>query len=303
MQTQTESITRRGFLAGSLTAAAVGRSLAAEPASRPASRPADRWQVGCYTRPWAAHEYPVALEAIAKAGYRYAGLMTTKGPGNLVISFRTTPEQARKVLADVRTAGLKVVSIYGGDIPMESKEKAAEGLKRLIDNCAAFGPTNLLMGGVGDEKQKPLYYGAIAECCDYAVERKVGLSVKPHGGLNATGPQCRKLIEQVGHRNFRLWYDPGNIFYYSDAKLDPVNDAADVDGLVVGMSVKDYIHPRNVDVTPGDGKVDFAKVMARLRKGGFDGGPLVIETLAPGDVTATIAQARKAREFVERLVG
>ena len=69
------------------------------------------------------------------------------------------------------------------------------------------------------------------------------------------------------------------------------------------MSVKDYIHPRNVDVTPGDGKVDFAKVMARLRKGGFDGGPLVIETLAPGDVTATIAQARKAREFVERLVG
>lgn len=296
------SITRRGFLAGSVAAAVAGRAVAAEVASRPASRPVDRWQIGCYTRPWAAYEYPVALESIAKAGFRYAGLMTTKGSGGLVVSARTTAEEARKVFADTRTAGLKIVSIYGGDIPLESKEKAVGGLKHLIDNCAVFGPTNLLMGGVGDEKRKALYYAAIAACCDYAAERKVGMSVKPHGGLNATGPQCRKLIEQVGHRNFRLWYDPGNIFYYSDAKLDPVNDAADVDGLVVGMSVKDYIHPKNVDVTPGDGKVDFAKVMARLRKGGFDGGPLVIETLAPGDVTATIAQARRAREFVERLV-
>ena len=57
------------------------------------------------------------------------------------------------------------------------------------------------------------------------------MSVKPHGGQNATGPQCRKLIEQVGHKNFRLWYDPGNIFYYSDGNLDPVDDSATVDGL------------------------------------------------------------------------
>ena len=51
------------------------------------------------------------------------------------------------------------------------------------------------------------------------------ITVKPHGGLNATGPQCRKLIEQVGHRNFTLMYDPGNIFYYSDGELNPVEDA------------------------------------------------------------------------------
>ena len=117
-----------------------------------------------------------------------------------------------------------------------------------------------------------------------------------------TGPQCRKTIEMVGHKNFRIWHDPGNIFYYSDGKLGPVDDAATVDGLVSGMSVKDFQPPKEVFVTPGTGKVDFPKVMARLKQGGFTGGPLIIECLAPGDLPHLLAEAKKARAFVEQLV-
>lgn len=94
----------------------------------------------------------------------------------------------------------------------------------------------------------------VAECCDYATAKNVSLSIKPHGGANATGAQCRKIADQTGHRNFGLWYDPGNIFYYSDGKLDPVDDAAAVGDVVVGMSVKDFRPPRRVDVTPGTGE-------------------------------------------------
>ncbi|MCL4216464.1 MAG: sugar phosphate isomerase/epimerase, partial [Candidatus Hydrogenedentes bacterium] len=164
------------------------------------------------------------------------------------------------------------------------------------------GAEDLLMGGIGDENLFDAYYKAIAECCDYAAEKNLGISVKPHGGLNATGPQCRKTIELVGHENFRIWYDPGNIYYYSDAELSPVDDAATVDGLVAGMSVKDYQHPKEVLLTPGTGMVDFPAVMARLKQGGFTSGPLVVECLAPGDLDQTLAEARKAREFVEALV-
>ena len=160
-----------------------------------------------------------------------------------------------------------------------------------------------MMGGVGDAAIFDAYYKAVAECCDYAAAKKIGISVKPHGGLNATGPQCLKTIEQVGNTNFRLWYDPGNIFYYSNGELDPVADAGTVDGLVVGMSVKDYVHPKKVDVTPGTGKVDFKAVLSRLKTGGFTAGPLVVECLAPGDDAATLAEAKKARTFVEELVG
>jgi sugar phosphate isomerase/epimerase len=303
----TRQVSRRRFLAGSLVAGATSlRILPAAPAEQPSEKNdpiKPVWQIGCYTRPWDEQEYRVALDAIAEAGFKYVGLMTTKSQTRLVISAMTTPEEAQRVGQEAKKRGLKVPSVYGGDIPAaESVEAAVKALRRLIDNCVAAGAENLMMGGVGDRKLYDAYYEAIAECCDYAAEKRLGISVKPHGGLNATGPQCRKTIEQVGKRNFRLWYDPGNIFYYSDGKLDPVDDAATVDGLVIGMSVKDYLPPKNVDVTPGTGKVDFPGVMARLKKGGFTRGPLIVETLARGDLPATLREAKKARAFLEQLI-
>jgi sugar phosphate isomerase/epimerase len=246
----------------------------------------------------------VALDAIAEAGFKYAGLMTAKSKTGLVISVSTTLEEAERIGEEIKKHGLAVPSVYGGGIPVEKSLKAGiEGLKKLIDNCAACGAKNLLMGGTGNEKLYKLYYKAIAECCDYATEKGIGISVKPHGGLNATGPQCRKTVEMVGHENFRIWYDPGNILYYSNGELDPVVDAATVDGLVVGMCVKDYRHPKDVLVTPGTGKVNFPAVLTRLKKGGFTRGPLVVECLERGDLKQTLTEARKARRFLEELTG
>lgn len=299
-----DELSRRDFLGHSLRLGAVGLAASYTATSTMASTAGDRWQIGCYTRPWAKYDYRVALDAIAEAGFKYAGLMTAKSKNNLVISVETTLEEAEQVGREVRNRGLKIPSVYGGGIPVDkSLEAGIEGLRKLIDNCAACGAGNLLMGGIGNEKLFKVYYKAIAECCDYAAEKGLGISVKPHGGLNATGPQCRKTIEMVNHKNFRIWYDPGNIYYYSDGKLDPVSEAASVDGLVVGMCVKDYKHPKKVDLTPGTGMVDFPAVMARLKKGGFTGGPLVVECLEPGDLEQTLAEAKKVRQFLEELTG
>ncbi|MBL7186242.1 MAG: neutral/alkaline non-lysosomal ceramidase N-terminal domain-containing protein [Phycisphaerae bacterium] len=298
-------MSRRDFLDRTLKVGAAG--LAASCTRRPAvvAAGADRWQIGCYTRPWAKYDYRMALDAIAEAGFKYAGLMTAKSKtGNLVIAVETTLEEAEQIGEEIRKRGLKVPSVYGGGIPVNKSLKAGiEGLRKLIDNCAACNVGNLLMGGIGNADLYDAYYKAIAECCDYAAEKGMGISVKPHGGLNATGPQCRKTIKMVGHRNFRIWYDPGNIYYYSDGKRDPVTDSATVDGLVVGMCIKDYKHPKNVEVTPGTGMVDFPAVLARLKQGGFTGGPLVIECLEPGDLKHTLAEAKKTREFLEELTG
>jgi hypothetical protein len=71
-----------------------------------------------------------------------------------------------------------------------------------------------------------------------------------------------------------------------------VEDAVTVDGLVVGMSVKDFIPPKEVMVTPGQGNVN--------RQGGFTQGPLVVECLARGESPAQItAEAIRARRFLE----
>ena len=303
-----DQLSRRGFLgrtlklgAAGLAASCAATSCATSPTGAATDGP---WLIGCYTRRWDQYDYRVALDAIAEAGFKYAGLMTTKSKTRLVISVSTTLEEAERVGEEVKKRGLALPSAYCGGIPVaKSLEAGIEGLKKLIDNCAACDAKNLLMGGVSDEKLYKAYYKAIAECCDYAAEKGIGISVKPHGGLNATGPQCRKTIEMVGHRNFRIWYDPGNIFYYSNGELDPVIDAATVDGLVVGMCIKDYKHPKNVSLTPGTGQVNFPAVLARLKKGGFTHGPLVVECLEPGDLTQTLAEARKVRSFLEEITG
>jgi sugar phosphate isomerase/epimerase len=269
-----------------------------------APTPGQSWQLGCYTRPWDQWDYRLALDGIAEAGFQYAGLMTAKGKSWILITVDSTAEEVTAIAAEVKQRGLKTLSIYGGDFPVATSVAAGiAGLKKLIDHCAICACPNLLLGGTTEEKLVQPYYQVVAECCDYAASKGVGLSVKPHGGHNATGPQCRKLIEQIGHQSFRLWYDPGNIFYYSDGKLDPVDDSTTVDGLVVGMSVKDFTPPKEVLVTPGTGQVNFPKVFANLRKGGFTRGPLIVECLAKGDdPTKVTAEARKARRFLENLV-
>ncbi len=284
--------TRRQFVAGVLAtagAAMAAPALADEPL---------RWQIGCYTRPWAAHDYRVALDSIAAAGFQYVGLMTAKSKDNLIISVATAPEEAAAVGAEVKRRGLKVISLWGGQFPTDGPA----GLERLIDNSAACGCPHLMLGGTSEDLQAR-YYKIVADCCDYAQAKGVGLSVKPHGGSNASGAQCRKIIDRIGHKNFRIWYDPGNVFFYSDGKLDPADDAAAVDGVVVGMSVKDFRPPKDVELTPGTGKVDFVKVLAGLKQGGFTHGPLVVECLAPGDVAHLKAEAVKARRFLEDLTG
>ncbi|MCP4642147.1 MAG: sugar phosphate isomerase/epimerase [bacterium] len=294
-------LTRRRFLSGTLAAGTAGLTLSCQSVGAQAKK--DPWRIGCYTRPWAQHDYRVALDGIAEAGFKHAGLMTTKSDTRLVLSVKTTEDEAVAVGEECKKRGLSVPSVYGGGIPVkESLQAGIDGLRRLIDNCVCAEAENLMMGGVGDPDLHEPYYKAVSECCAYAAEKGVGISVKPHGGSNATGPQCRKTVDSVGHKSFGIWYDPGNIFYYSDAALDPVDDAATVDGLVVGMCVKDYRHPKDVMLTPGTGQVDFPKVMARLRQGGFTTGALVVECLKPGDLDATLAEAKKARQFVEALV-
>lgn len=262
------------------------------------------WVIGCYTRPWAKEDYRVALDGIAEAGYRHAGLMLAKGgpkPG-LVVSVDTPTEEAATIGSEAKSRGLSVVSIYGGDFrAAQSVDAGIAGLKHLIDNCVACGCPSLLLGGNGKAEVQEAYYKVVAECCAYAAEKRVEMVLKPHGGLNATGPQIGEIVRRVGHPAFRVWYDPGNILYYSDGQRDPADDAASVAGLVTGMCVKDYAHPKNVAVTPGDGQVDFVALMAKLREGGFPSGPLVVECVGPVEGEAIVAEARRAREFVEGL--
>lgn len=298
-----DRVTRRRFLGRSLVAGAAGLiapRLAAGSANAAMPYFKDEgWQIGCWTRPWAKYDYRVAMDAIAEAGFKYIGLTGAKTKTRRVIAPATTIEESKEVGEEARQRGLTITNVYGGGIPLD---KGGESLRKMIDNCAAAGGRSVLLAHMGNEETFEVCCKTVAQCCDYAADNRVVIVLKPHGGTTGTGPQLRKAVEQVGHENFTVMYDPGNIYYYSNGEVDPAQDAAKVDGVITGMSVKDYKHPKNVALTPGTGQVDFPKLMARLGKGGFTHGPLIIETLAPGDPAQTLEEAKKARKFVEQLV-
>lgn len=293
---------RRAFIRRTgLTAAVALVAPAFAATARAAAETTPGWQLGCYTRPFDQFDYRTAMDIIAEAGYKHLGLMTTNIKPWVMVRPDTPKEEVAAMHEEATRRSLNILSIYGDFAVKESVEAGIAGLKALIDHSALCGCPNLMLGGIADEKLFDTYYKVIAECCDYAESKKIGLSIKPHGGKNSTGPECRKIIEMVGRKNFRLWYDPGNIFYYSEGRLDPADDVGSVDGLVCGVSIKDFRPPKEVLLNPGTGKVNFRKVLRRLKQGGFTRGPLMVECLERGSREQLRTAARKSREFLEQL--
>ena len=105
-------ISRRSFLAGT---AKLGAAALATATVEPlfSAAPDKPWQIGCYTRVFDQFEYPVALDAIAEAGFKYVGLMTIKSKEWVMIKTTTPLEEVRAMNDAARQRGLKVLSVYG----------------------------------------------------------------------------------------------------------------------------------------------------------------------------------------------
>ncbi len=307
MDPTSTSRSRRNFLARSAALAAAGTFAPGITKTTPSWSADDGgtspWQLGCFTRPFAQFTYAEALQGIAAAGFSAVGLMSARLTSGNVNLANANEKQRAEIRDGAAEHNLAIAATYYGGPPVqESLAAGVEALRQLIDHCHHVGCATILLGGTGNESLVDRYYEAVKTVCDEAAEKQVALVLKPHGGLNATGPECRRIVEQVGHPAFRIWYDPGNIFHYSEGELDPLEDVASVDGWVTGMCVKDFQPPRGVAVNPGSGQVDFVKLMKRLRAGGFESGPLIVETLAPGDLQTTKSNARQARRFLESVL-
>lgn len=256
-----------------------------------------KWKIGAYTRVWGNRNYLEALDGMVEAGYKYVGLSThEKGR---VVDRNSDPEFAVQVGEEIKKRGLTLVTNSGGEHDVSnSLEEGIAGLKRLIDNSALCGAPVIQINAIHDPVQMEPFYKAISECCDYAAEKGVLITLKPHGQVGAF---CLEQVKKVNHKNFKLWYDPGNVFHASFGETDPLDDAVGLGGYVVGMAVKDFRLPRDVNVTPGTGMVDFPKLLALLGQEGFTSGALVVELVSQGDLAHLTAEAIKARKFLESI--
>src|SRR5262249_17988168 len=135
----------------------------------------------------------------------------------------------------------------------------------------------------------------------YAAERKIKLVMKPHGGSSGASGEIVSAMKAVGHANFKIWYDAGNIIHYTGK--DPIEELKPIAQHVTGFCAKDCATVKgDVMIQFGAGKVDFAGVFKTLKSAGFKG-PIMVECCRVGATPEeTTANARANREFLEKVL-
>ena len=261
------------------------------------------WPIGCFNRPWAEKktwDYDVALKGIKEGGYHVTGLLSRSAKEPLIGS-DAAPDYLQRLKQRIASHGLK--PIMGAlrtknDLPLEEQIKDA---RKQIDNGRIIGIEYLLTFGADKPEHYENYYRLMKDVASYAQPRTIKVVLKPHGGASGASEEILRCLEKVDHSNFKIWFDAGNIIYYTGK--DPVEQLKPVAQHVTGFCAKDCDQKGgNVWLEFGAGKVDFPAVFGELKRAGFSG-PIMVECCARGETAeAVTANARKNREYLEKVI-
>lgn len=289
---------RREFLSDAVLVA--GAAALADPAALLAAPPPSKWPLGCFNRPWAQWPFAETLKAVKAAGYPLTGLLT-RTKMDPFIADDATPEYLEGLKGAIAASGVK--AIMGAlrsrhDVPLE---QTTASLHKQLDNAAFLGLKSVMTFGIDNPEQFEHYFKAMADAAAYGREKGVQVVMKPHGGSSGSSDEIVAAIKKVNHPNFSIWYDAGNIIYYTGK--DPIEELKPIAKYVTGFCAKDCGQPKgDVMIQFGTGKVDFKGVFQVLKDTGFDG-PVMVEGVAPGDTPeAVAANARANREFLEKVL-
>lgn len=291
--------TRRDFIRDG-SALLAGAALLSDARSALAAPAPASWTIGCMNRPWTKWTLDETLAAVKAAGYTTVGLLT-RTKADPFIAAEATPEYLdglkRALAASGLTANMGALRSRH-DVPLE---ETVRDLQKEIDHAAFLGLKYVMTFGIDDPALFERYFQAMARAAAYAAEKGVQVVMKPHGGSSGASDEIAVAMKKVGHPNFKIWYDAGNIIYYTGK--DPVAELEPIVQHVTGFCAKDCAEPRgDVMIQLGAGKVDFVGVFRLLKSAGF-AGPIMVECCAVGDTAqATGQNARANREFLERVL-
>ena len=256
-----------------------------------------RWPVGCFNRPWTTWSFDDALKQIKQAGYKTMGLLT-RTKEEPFIGADATPEYLARLKQRIADAGLGAnmgALRSRHNIPLEDSIRE---VRKQIDNASGLALTYLLTFGVDRPEEYDHYYKVMSDAAAYANDKQLNLVMKPHGGNSGAADDIQAVMKAVNHPNFKIWYDAGNIIYYTGK--DPIEELKPIAHHVTGFCAKDCAAIKSdVMIQFGTGKVDFPGVFATLKSAGFDG-PIMVECCRIATTAEeTGANARANREFLE----
>lgn len=304
-------LSRRGFLkTGAVAAAAATMNIF----DVDVSAAGVSWPIGCFNRPWmqkfGSHPQPLstpqpanwgfdaALRGIKEAGFLMAGLLTPM-PEEPFLAAAASDDYLAGLKKRIAASGLTATM---GSLRINfslSLDDAIQQVRRQIDHAQFLNVEWMLTFGVDKKEDYANYCRAMADAADYAQERKIKLVLKPHGGSSGASEEIMRCLKDVGRPNFKIWYDAGNIIYYTGK--DPVEELKPIAQYVTGFCAKDCAAPNSdVMIQLGTGKVDFSAVYGELKKAGFNG-PTFIECAGGKTFQEVTDGARANRVFLEKI--
>jgi sugar phosphate isomerase/epimerase len=288
-----DRMNRRKFLIGA--SAFVGSTVLSNWATTKVST------IGCFNRPWTKWGgIEVALDGIKDAGFSVMGLLS-RTKTDPFIGVEATDEYLDALKRKIATRGLKANMAAIRTKVDGTVDEGIKDLRKQIDNAQKLGLEWLMSFGVDRPQDHEPYFKLMADAAAYGKERGLKLVLKPHGGSSGASDEIIRSIKAINHPNFSIWYDAGNIIYYTGK--DPVTELESIAKYVTGFCAKDCAAPKaDVMVQLGSGKVDFARVFSVLKAAGFNG-PIMLEGSDPGKSAAeATANAKANREFLERTI-
>jgi sugar phosphate isomerase/epimerase len=283
--------------------------------------------IGCHTRPFTTFRASQAdnpdyvLDAVKGAGFEYADMIAA-GAGGGRNGAPPTAEAIAALKQKLAARGLKTnIANFPTAQKGVSLADAIKSARTLIDNAHALGQKYALNLGIEEEERWIEWCKVLSDAAAFGAERGVKVVVKHHHGLNNTSMDLLAWIKQVNHPNFGVFFDPGNVVYYTGK--NPVKQLEIIGPHVTGVVAKDCSAPHFLERAVGDppfgskvagagnpevmiqlgsGKVDFPAFFQKLKAVGFNGPVMLEGTEVGATLDQTIANARANREFLEKLL-
>jgi sugar phosphate isomerase/epimerase len=265
------------------------------------------------TLPYARFPLERALKGIKGAGYNFVAWGTTHvgadGKRVPVLAADAAPEKAKELAKRCRDLGLEPVMMFSGVYP-EAKN-GLEVLQKRLEQASAAGIGQVLTFGHTRGGNRKLWVERFKSLGPRARDQGVMLVVKQHGGETGTGAVCAEIIREVDHPSIKVNYDAGNVMDY--LRLSPAKVLADLRACaaeVRSFCIKDHrdFPPPHRDCGPGLGEIDHYRLLAPVAFTGLNM-PLCCENIfapvlpIPKDAEGIDALARRAREFLELVIG
>lgn len=219
-----------------------------------------------------------AVRGASKAGFKRIELAAVRDHTAHVLS-DFSEKQIQEVKDLLNKYEMKCVGISAHSNIM--KEEGVDNLRKSIELAVIFdcpyiitatGDTHDDHDVIDDERKLIENLQPIVEKCEQYGKQ---LLLETHGNNYATGKSLMHLA-QAFHDRVKINYDTANVIFYGN--MFPYDDLEASVNYVDFVHLKDKLGAYNEWNFPaiGDGEIDFAKVLAILKKGNYQG-PISVE--------------------------